>query len=132
MKRDKQLSKFIARLVITSFDGEGNLIDKNVNEYIKALRTLPRVKALQALTLYLKMLRSELNKNTLTLESTLKLTDAQIKQIVQNFKKNYKISNVDESLNPQLLGGLRIKIADMVYDDSLDNKILQIKEEIRE
>lgn len=132
MKKDRQLSNFIAKLVITSFDKEGNLIEKNVHEYIKALRTLPRTKALQALSLYLKLLRLELEKYTLTVESNLKLTESQIKQIVANFKKQYKISSVDPVVNAHLLGGLRIKIADMVYDDSIDNKILQIKEEIKD
>lgn len=127
MKVDKNLKKIINRLVLISFDTKGQLLEKKANEYTKALKSLNGSQGILALSEYLKGMKREINKTTLEIETAVPLSAAQIKEIVGSFKGNLVISEVKTTLNEGLFGGIRVKIGDMVYDDSVSQKIYQLK-----
>lgn len=131
MKSNKQLSKVIDSLMKTAFKSDGNLDQKQVETQVKALKTLPVPDCIIVLSEYLRRIKFELNKTTLEIETSIPLSQSQTKQITDAVKVDHQISAIKSTINPSLLGGVRVKIGDVVYDDSVARRILQLGEEIR-
>ncbi|MFA5933307.1 MAG: F0F1 ATP synthase subunit delta [Microgenomates group bacterium] len=124
---NKRLKNLIEKLVIDSFSPKGELKDVKINENIKTLKKLPSTDAIQALTLYQRGLKREINKTALEIASPTKLSSAEEKKITAVARKTFYITSVKTVLDSSLLGGLRIKIGDVVFDDTVKNKIEQMK-----
>ena len=129
MKKDKLLKKLVLQAVEVSFK-DGKVIPSKVKAFSEDFRKLPTYKAIYCLTEYSKGIQRKLQESSLSIESTVNLSPIQIKQIEKEFKKDFAVSSVSISLNPSLLGGLRIKMGDKVFDDSLKRRISQIGEAI--
>ncbi len=126
----KSVIRMIDRLMKTTFKSDGYLNSLAVEKNAKALKILPVSVSIYALTEYLRRIRMEQDKTVLEIESAVTVPPADLKKIVGAFKADYKISAVKTTLNPILLGGLKIKIGDNEFDDSVSRKILQLGEEI--
>ena len=124
MKKDKQLKKLVEKLVEMSFDNKGNLVEEKVQKCVTILKQLPLSKAIIALEAYLLGLRRGVEKRTLQIWSTIPLTGDQVDKISKQMGLNYPVNDVVTSVNPSLLGRLRVKIGDVVYDDSVGKKIV--------
>lgn len=129
MKNSKQLKKTIQKLVKISFQN-GRLLESQIMKAIKLLRSLPSYEAIPAMSEYLKLLRSEERKHTLFIETTIPLSSAQIQKAKKIVEKKVKITKVLTKINPEILGGFKLKIGDEVWDESVRGKIQQIKEAI--
>lgn len=121
--KDKRLLKLVHNIIPLSFDRSGNLNKSNVGKIVKSLKSLPDSKAIFALTQYLKLLKNESIKNTIVVESAQQLSSSDLKKISNLVNKKLTIENI---IDPSLLGGIKIKIGDVVYDNSLKNKIDQL------
>ncbi|KKR81216.1 MAG: hypothetical protein UU73_C0003G0220 [Candidatus Daviesbacteria bacterium GW2011_GWA1_41_61] len=132
MKKDKQLKKLVEKLVEMSFDNKGNLVEEKVQKCVTILKQLPLSKAIIALEAYLLGLRRGVEKRTLQIWSTIPLTGDQVDKISKQMGLNYPVNDVVTSVNPSLLGRLRVKIGDVVYDDSVGKKIVKLQEAIRD
>ncbi|MCL5783856.1 MAG: F0F1 ATP synthase subunit delta [Patescibacteria group bacterium] len=130
MKIDKKLVKTIDKLVKISFDGRGELIEDNVKKSTKSLQILPLSEAIEALNRYMEGIKREIKKGTLEIETATSLSQGQIKEIVEKMRSQYRVLQVKTLLNDSLLGGTRVKIGDVVFDDSVDRKMLQLREVI--
>lgn len=130
MKKDKHLKRLVEQAVLASFK-DGKLVSEKVQSFIKSFKALPRSKAIFALTEYSKGIKRELDMQTLVVESTTPLSSDEKRKIITKMEKQFSILNSQYSLNPALLGGLRVKIGDTVYDDSIEARINQLREEIR-
>lgn len=124
---NKRLKNIVEKLVINSFTPKGEVKESLVIENTKLLKKLPFGQAIAALTLYQKGLKREILKTTLEIISSTALSPSQKKQIMKISKKTFNINKVLTKIDPLLLGGLRIKVGDMVFDDSVQNKIGQLK-----
>ncbi|MBI2196722.1 F0F1 ATP synthase subunit delta [Candidatus Daviesbacteria bacterium] len=125
----KQLHKTVRKLVDLSFK-EGRILETQVIRSIKILKSLSKSEAIQALSEYLKSLKRKEREHTLYIESTISLSPAQInrmKKIVENEKK---ITKVLVNINPEIMGGFKLKVGDEVWDESIKDKIMQVKEAI--
>jgi|SRR3989344_714073 len=131
MKIDKRLQKLIDTLVKQSFDKTGKVLSGKVKRYSETLSSLNKPTAIMALSEFSKSLKNEQNKHTLSIEGASKLNPKQINRIKNALRADYKISEVKVAVNPNLLGGTRIKIGDVVIEDSVVNKIEQLKGVIR-
>ena len=127
MKISKQLKKQIDLAVRASFK-DSKLDEKKALEFTKLFKQLPE--SVLALSAYLKGIKRELGKTTLTIESSVELSSSEVKEIADKLKKQYTIYNIQHTTNPSLLGGLRVKIGDMVLDDSVEAKIKEIRSAI--
>lgn len=127
---NKRIRNLVEKLVIGSFSPKGELKTKEITETIKILKKLPNTDVISALTLYQKGLKREISKTTLEITSPTKLTLTETNKITSEAKKSYQITNVKTVLDSSLLGGLRIKIGDVVFDDSVKHKIGQMREAI--
>lgn len=126
---NKLLLKTINKLVDSSFK-DGKMIESKVTKAIKALKSLPTNDSIWALSEYLKGLKRQERKHTIFLETAIKLSPAQINRAKKIIDKKVKVTKVKVNINPEILGGFRLRVGDEVWDESLVGKLDQVKEEI--
>lgn len=129
MKQDKDLVKLINKLASESFK-EGILNEYKVTKVIKLLKSQSKSNALFSLSEYLKALKRKLRKHILYIETTIPIASSQIKRIKKVLEKKIKITRVETKINPDILGGFRLKVGDEVWDYSILAKLNQVKEAI--
>lgn len=129
MKKNKLLQKTISRLIEISFK-DGKVVEFQVIVAIKVLKSLPKPQAIFALSEYLKSLKRKIRKHTLVMESVVPLSFTQVQKIKKIVGKKYQITKLESKINPEILGGFKLKIGDEVWDESLVGKINQVKEAI--
>ncbi len=152
MKKNKQLDKAINLLIESSFK-DGSIIESKVVKSIKILKSMPKFQAIEALSVYLSDLKRLQRQHTLYIETTVPLSLVQLKKIQKIVEtkvtsigkqimparladsskwagRQVKITKVITSINPEILGGFKLKIGDEVWDESFVSKINQVKEVI--
>lgn len=136
MKKSKLVQKTITKLAEVSFK-DGKMVENQVIKAIKVLKSLPKYEAIQALSEYLKSIKRMMRQYTMYIETVIPLSYAQIikaKKIVE--KKHLTagrkviITKVVTAVNPQILGGFKLRVGDEIYDESILGKINQVKEVI--
>lgn len=125
MKINKQFKKEIELAVKASFI-KGKLLALKATKFTKLFKALPQTKAIQALSLYNKGLKRELQKKTLTVESVFPLSGNDLSKIKKAVSKNFEVLETKNVLNKSLFGGLKVYIGDVSIDDSLSYKIEQV------
>lgn len=129
MIKRKHLLKLARQAAGASFV-QDKLNDSKVNAFLKSFKALPYGQAIPVIKEYLAAVKTGIKNQTLMIESTEELTTAQVKLVKEQMQKKHAFSNTEVVKNPKLLGGLRIKIGDTVYDYSVRSKIAQVKEVI--
>lgn len=125
--KSKQLEKLINKLVEVSFK-DGRLLESQVMKSIKLLKSIPQ--SIWALSEYLKLLKRKERAHTMYIETTIPLSPAQVNRAKKLVEKKVKITKVLVSVNPEILGGFKLKIGDEIWDESVLGKINQVKEVI--
>lgn len=125
----KNLKKIIKKLVEVSFKDE-RIVESQVTKSIKILRSLPPSQAIEALSQYLKGLKIRERQHTMYLETVTPLSSTQIQKMKEGFLKKNKITKVVNKINPDILGGFKLRVGDEVWDESIAGKVKQIKEVI--
>lgn len=127
--KNKQLKKVVAKLMELSFK-DGKMIESQVSKAIKVLKGLPKYQAIESLTEYLKELKRLQRQHTMIVESSTPLSQGQIKKIKKIMQKRTNITKIVTNINPEILGGFKLKVGDEIWDESLLGKITQLKEAI--
>lgn len=134
--KNNQLQKSIKKLIEVSFK-DGRMVEAQVGKSIRILKSLPRSEAIQALSEYLKFLKMKEREHTLYIETTFPLTSAQIKKakkVVEGKTTGGElgrtITKVLVNINPEILGGFKLRVGDEIFDESVLGKINQVKEVI--
>ena len=117
----------VEKLIRFSFNQKGQVLEPNIKDCIKSLKTLPSSQAISALSLYYKGIKRELAKTTLEIDSPVVLSSLEQKQVAKIVGTKYSINDIKVNLDSSLFGGLRIKIGDVVFDDTVRSKIGQLK-----
>jgi len=129
MKKNKQLQKIITKLVEISFK-DGKIIENQVGRVIRVLKSQPQSEAIESLSAYLKALKREERKYTMYVEAAIPLSTAQLQKMKKIVDKKSKITRVVTSINPDILGGFKLRIGDEIWDETILGKINQVKEAI--
>lgn len=132
MKLNKQLIKAIQKLIKASFDKDGKLVEENVKKSVQILKSLPSITTIEALSVYLRGVKQEIKKFTLNVETAYPLKKSELDKIAQMVKEEYSVQEVNNMVDSSVLGGMRVKIGDVVYDDTVGRKIVQMKEAVRD
>lgn len=127
MKKNKRLLLLAQKAVLASFEKD-KLNEKKVRSFTKAFSALPRYQAILSLSEFLKGIKRELSKRTLLVEATIPLSKPEVLKIKKSFHSKFSILNSIFILNPSLLGGIKVKIGDNVFDGSIKEKINEVKE----
>ncbi len=136
MKINKALSKTIGMLVEASFK-DGKMIEEKVTKSIKVLKSQPRIQAIASLSEYLKQLKRKERQYTMFIETVFPLSDIQLKKMKKIVEKKTmpdgrqaKITKIITSLNPEILGGFKLRVGDEIWDETFFGKVNQVKEAI--
>ena len=125
----KQLKKIVEKLAEESFSDD-RMIEGKVIKAIKLLKALGKSEAILALSEYLIGLKRLERKHTMYIETAILLSTAQIKKAKKIVEKKIKITKVKTIVNPELLGGFKLRVGDEIWDESILGKINQVKEAI--
>lgn len=126
MKRNKLLDKLVDAAVRESFI-KGKLDTVKVKTLASSFKKLPTSQAIYSLTRLMKRLRMEMDKYTLSIESATDVSKQSKDKVEKVFRKQYTINQTQSIKTPSLLGGLRVKIGDNLYDYSVKEKINQVR-----
>lgn len=125
MKDKGRLKKIAAKSAKISFP-EGKIKEDNVINVVKNLKTLPRSQAIYAISKYIKGLKNKSREGNAVIESAIPLSSEQINSIIAKLRGDFQITGVENKINSDLLGGIKVRIGDNVLDYSLKSKIAQI------
>lgn len=129
MTKKSKLKKLAARYVNYSFkDGKGD--ENKIMKILAELKSLPRSQAIYIISKFLKGVRKRQDQTTLVIESAIPLTEVQQEHIFKKFRKEFVVTEIKNIVNPSLLGGFRVRVADIVQDHSLQDKISQLSKVI--
>lgn len=129
MKKSKQLQNLVSKLVEMSFK-DGKIVESQVSKSIKFLKTLPNYQAIETLTEYLKQLKRLQRQHTMYIETVIPLNSTQLNKIKKIVEKKVKITKVVTNINSEILGGFKLQVGDEIWDETILNKINQVKEAI--
>lgn len=129
MKKSKLLQKTIDKLVDASFK-DGKILESQVVKSVKLLKSLPKYEAIWALSGYLKGMKRQERQHTMYIETVIPLSLTHISKIKKIVEKKVKITKVFTAINPEILGGFILKVGDEVWDQSMLDKLNQVKEAI--
>lgn len=124
----KQLIKIVNLAVKSSFK-EDKILESQVVRVIKTFKQLKTSDAVFAMTEYMKGVKKQLREHTLTIETAVPLSQTEVGKIKKSMEKeDFKISQIQVNINPEILGGVRVRIGDTIFDSSLEGKIKKIGE----
>ena len=128
MKISKEVRQLSGKLVRASFV-DGALDRERVKSLVASIvKNKPR-NYLQLLENYQRLLRLEADKRNALIESATPLDEAAGKQIVADLQKRYgRGLNTEFSVNPALLGGVRIRVGSDVWDSSVRNRLERLQQ----
>lgn len=128
MKSGKELKRTAKKLFKVSFV-DGVLDPKVVQTVVRKLSDAKPRGYLQVVTAYWRLVRLEVESNSALVESVIELDAPTRSQVEADLKKKYGDQVVTEyAINPELLGGIRIKIGSDVWDGSVKNRIQRLEE----
>jgi F-type H+-transporting ATPase subunit delta len=126
MKINKEAKRGARKLFRACFVN-GHLDEKRVRDTVKAIAEKKPRHYLGILQSVEKLVRTETQKHTMTLESATPLDQGHFqtlqKQVEGHFKKTLISSH---KVNPKLIGGVRLKVGSNVWDGSVAAKLQQI------
>jgi F-type H+-transporting ATPase subunit delta len=126
-KETRQLSKELLRASMV----DGKLDGSRISSLVKALIEKKPRHYIQVLEAYQRLLRLEVEKRTATIETATELSPDASQQIVENLKKKYGSDLAARFVvNPELLGGMRIRVGSDVWDSSVRNRLQRLQQQL--
>ncbi len=130
MKINKEIRQLSREMLRASFtDGQldagrtrslvDSLIEKKPRNYIDVLKN------------YRRLLRLELEKRRALVETASELDSTTSSELVANLKKKYGSDLTAEFIvNPELLGGMRVRVGSDVWDGTVRNRLEQLERQL--
>jgi len=128
MKASREARKF-SRLMLRNSFTSGKLDEEKISRMVKSiLETKPR-HYVEVLKDYDRLLHLEAEKRRAVIESATPLNRSIGDRIIENLKARYGEDITTEfHTNPELIGGLRIKIGDDVWDGTIKHRLNELQE----
>src|SRR3954468_21269743 len=128
MQTRKETRRLAKELLRSSFVG-GHLDKARVTPVVHSLIDKKPRGYMQVLDTYRRLLRLEVEKRTATIESATQLAPDAAHEIVDNLKRKYGADlNTNFVTNPELLGGMRIRVGSDVWDSSVRNRLQRLEQ----
>jgi F-type H+-transporting ATPase subunit delta len=130
MKINKETRRFSKELLRASFT-DGQLDSGRISSLLKSLIEKKPRHYIQVLEAYQRLLRLEVEKRTATIETATELSADAGQQIVDNLKRRYGNDLTARfAVNPELLGGMRIRVGSDVWDSSVRNRLQRLQQQL--
>jgi F-type H+-transporting ATPase subunit delta len=130
MKVNKESRRLARELIRASFT-DGQLDSGRVTTLVKSLTDKKPRNYLNALGEYQRLLRLEVEKRTATIESASELSPDVARTTVDSLKSKYGPDLATKFVvNPELLGGMRIRVGSDVWDSSVRNRLQRLQQQL--
>jgi F-type H+-transporting ATPase subunit delta len=130
MKTRKQARQITREMLRHSFTSN-KLDEEKITEMVQSVIARKPRHYVDVLKDYQHLLHLEVEKRRAVIESATPLNRSVGDQIVANLRARYGEDLATEfRTNPELLGGLRIKIGNDVWDGSVKNRLNQLQQQL--
>jgi F-type H+-transporting ATPase subunit delta len=128
MKINKEIRRLSRELLRASFT-DGQLDQGKIASVLQSLIEKKPRYYIAVLENYKRLLRLEVEKRHARIESASELTPEVSSGIVSNLRRKYGQDVTTEFLvNPELLGGLRIRVGSDVWDGTVRNRLERLEQ----
>ena len=126
-KEIRQVSRMMMRASLT----DGRLDQGKIHALVDAvIRERPR-NYVGILANYKRLLRLEVEKRHAKIESATPLAEGEGMRIVENLKRKYGQDITTEfAINPELLGGMRIRVGSDVWDGTVRQRLERLQQQL--
>ena len=130
MKLNKEIRQLSRKMLQASFT-DGQLDPGRISSLVDSLIAQKPRKYIDVLKNYRRLLRLELEKRHATVETSSEADPAILSEIVANLKSKYGNDlSTEFHVDPQLLGGMRIRVGNDVWDGSVRNRLERLEHEL--
>ena len=130
MKLNKEIRQLSRRMVQASFT-DGQLDAGRITSLVDSVIAEKPRNYVAVLKNYKRLLRLEVEKRRATIETASEVDPAIRSDIIANLKTKYGNDLSPEfKVDPQLLGGMRIRVGSDVWDSSVRNRLERLQHEL--
>jgi F-type H+-transporting ATPase subunit delta len=130
MKLNKEIRRLSRKMLQASFT-DGQLDPGRIASLVDSVIAQKPRNYIDVLKNYKRLLRLEVEKRHATIETASEVDPAIRSEIVSNLKSKYGDDLATEfHVDPQLLGGMRIRVGNDVWDGSVRNRLQRLQHEL--
>ncbi|HLW35887.1 MAG TPA: F0F1 ATP synthase subunit delta [Chthoniobacterales bacterium] len=130
MKINKEIRQLSRGMLRASFT-DAQLDNGKITALVQSLITKKPRRYIDVLQYYKRLLRLEIEKRHARIESAVKLDSQMSTQIVDRLNRKYGNDLTTEfSVNPALLGGMRVRVGSDVWDGTLQNRLERLQQQL--
>jgi len=130
MKINKEIRRLSREMLRASFT-DGQLDHGRIASLVESLIARKPRNYIAVLKNYRRLLRLEVEKRRARVETASELDSEACSKLVANLKKKYSNDLATEFMvNPQLLGGMRIRVGSDVWDGTVRNRLERLQQEL--
>jgi F-type H+-transporting ATPase subunit delta len=130
MKLNKEIRRLSRKMLQASFT-DGQLDPGRIASLVDSLIAEKPRNYVNVLKNYKRLLRLEVEKRHATIETASEVDPGIRSEIVSNLKSKYGDDlATDFHVDPQLLGGMRIRVGNDVWDGSVRNRLQRLQHEL--
>ncbi len=126
-KEARTLARQLLRLSLV----DGQLDRARVSAIVQSVLSEKPRHYLGALEAYQRLLRLEIEKRHAVIESAAQLNESTAEAVVNSLRQKYGNDLTTEfKVNPELIGGMRVKIGSDVWDGSVRSRLARLQEQV--
>jgi F-type H+-transporting ATPase subunit delta len=130
MKLNKEIRQLSRKMLQASFT-DGELDPGRISSLVDSLITQKPRNYINVLKNYKRLLRLVLEKRHATVETSSEVDPAIRSEIIANLKTKYGNDlSTEFHVDPQLLGGMRVRVGNDVWDGSVRNRLERLQHEL--
>jgi F-type H+-transporting ATPase subunit delta len=130
MKLNKEIRQLSRKMLQASFT-DGQLDAGRISSLVDSVIAKKSRNYIDVLKQYRRLLRLEVEKRQATVETASEVDPAVRSGIVANLKSKYGDDlSAQFHVDPQLLGGMRIRVGNDVWDGSVRNRLERLQHEL--
>ncbi|HEY2569612.1 MAG TPA: F0F1 ATP synthase subunit delta [Candidatus Udaeobacter sp.] len=130
MKINKEIRQLSRAMLRASFT-DGQLDPGRINSLVDSLIAKKPRQYIDVLKNYRRLLRLELEKRQAKIETASEVDSSTKSELINNLKKKYGGDlTADFVVNPQLLGGMRIRVGSDVWDGTVRNRLERLEQQL--
>ena len=130
MKVNKEIRRLSREMLRASFT-DGQIDRGKITSLLQSLIAKKPRRYLDILQYYKRLVRLEIEKRHARIESSTEVSPETSARIVENLKKKRGRDLTTEFVvNPELLGGIRIRVGSDVWDGSVRNRLERLQKQL--
>jgi F-type H+-transporting ATPase subunit delta len=130
MKINKEIRRLSREMLRASFT-DGQLDSGRIASVVDSLIARKPRNYIDVLKNYRRLLRVEVEKRRARIETATEVDREATSKVIENLKKRYGDDLTTEFVvNPQLLGGMRIRVGSDVWDGTVRNRLELLQQQL--